>query len=457
MKLPFVLSLLLAFITLPASTADTPGRPKNAILLLVDGLSWGQLQILIDDARSREVTTSFQEILAAGRTAYCMTAPLGSLVVESGAGSSAISTGAKIANRMLGQLPDGTVIPGFLDLARLEGKATGMVTTGRLTHAGPAGFLSHMALRDDEYKIARQIAGAGFDLLLGGGRDFFAPSAVAAARASGATVLFRGEEIEKASGGKILGLFAADSFPYALDRESVPRPDPVPTLERMTRDALVRLSKNPKGFVLVVESRLVDEVSHYHDASAVLAEMRRTDRTAAVLLDFVRVHPDTLLVVTTNHDTAGMGMEYRANPGQWGDVGQLARIRAQKTSFVAMFAELRRRELAGERMDGALARRVIEPNLSPDVKLSDADYESVVKGLAVGPKSAAFSYSPGMHALAKVLEPFYLMSWNTGTHTSSAVPCFGMGPGSEGLRGLLENTEVSRMMRTALSEKVAHQ
>ena len=185
--------------------------------------------------------------------------------------------------------------------------------------------------------------------------------------------------------------------------------------------------------------------------------MRRTDRTAAVLVEFARAHPDTLLVVTTNHDTAGMGMEYRANPGQWGDAGQLERIRGQKASFVALFAEIRRRESAGEKVDAALVRRVLEPKLSDAVKLKDADYEAVVKGLAVGPKGAAFSYSPGMHALAKALEPFYLTSWTTGTHTSSAVPCFGMGPGSQALRGLLENTEVSRVMRSALSGDAAHQ
>ena len=135
MKLQLLLSTLLAAGALNARAAELALRPKNAILLFVDGLSWGQLQILIDDARSRGEKTSLQEILGAGHTAYCMTAPLGSLVVESGAGSSAVSTGVKIANRALGQLPDGADVPGFLDLARREGKATGMVTTGRLTHA----------------------------------------------------------------------------------------------------------------------------------------------------------------------------------------------------------------------------------------------------------------------------------------------------------------------------------
>ena len=451
--------LLSAFLILAlagAAEAAAPAAPKNAILLLADGLSWGQLQLALDDAHARGARLALEDILEVGHTAYCQTAPLGALVVESGAGSSAVSGGAKVANRTLAQLPDGTNVPGILELARRDGKATGLVSTGRLTHASPAGFLSHMRLRDDEYEIADQIAASGHDVLLGGGRSYFLPSAVAKARAGGATVLFHEDELEKAPAGRLLGLLYEDSFPYAIDGESGPDRETVPSLERMTKLALERLSRNPKGFVLVVNSRLVDELSHYNDAAGVLAEMGRTDRTVAILRDFAREHADTVLVVTTNHDSGGMGMEWQAYPAKFGGQDELARLRGQKASFQAMLAEVHRRELAGEKRDAALVRSVVAPRLAAGLVLSEADYEAVAKALSLGPKGAFFTYSPATRELARVLKPHTLMGWVTGTHTSSAVPCFGMGPGAEALRGLLHNTAVFGVMRAVLSGP-AHQ
>ncbi|MBI5240629.1 MAG: alkaline phosphatase [Elusimicrobia bacterium] len=449
-----ILSSLLTILLSAAAAA--PERPKNAILLLVDGLSWGQLQIALDDARLRGTRLALQDILDAGHTAYCQTAPLGALVVESGAGSSAVSGGRPIANRMLGKLPDGTDVPGILELARRDGKSTGLVTTGRLTHASPAGFLSHMLLRDDEYQIAEQIAASGHDVLLGGGRSYFLPAAVAAARARGAAVLFHEDDLEKSPAGPLLGLLSEDSFPYAIDGESGPGRETVPALERMTKLALERLSRNPKGFVLVVNSRLVDELSHYNDAAGVLAEMGRTDRAAAILRDFARARPDTALVVTTNHDSGGMGMMWQAYPARFGGPDELARMRGQKASVQMMFAEIRRRELAGEKRDAALVRSVVAPKLAPGVVLNDADYDALAKSLSVGPKGAAFTYSPAAREFSRILAPHYLMGWVDGTHTSSAVPCFGMGPGTEALRGLLHHADVSGVLKSALSG-TAHQ
>ncbi|MCX5796093.1 MAG: alkaline phosphatase [Elusimicrobia bacterium] len=450
MILSSVLTILLS------AAAAAPERPKNAILLLVDGLSWGQLQLALDDARLRGTRLALQDILDAGHTAYCQTAPLGALVVESGAGASAVSGGRPIANRMLGKLPDGTDVPGILELAKRDGKSTGLVTTARLTHATPAGFLSHMRLRDDEYEIADQIADSGHDVLLGGGRSYFLPSAVAKARARGTTVLFHADELEQAPSGPLLGLLNEDSFPYAIDGESGPGRETVPSLERMTTLALERLSRNPKGFILVVNSRLVDELSHYNDAAGVLAEMGRTDRTAAILRDFARAHPDTSLIVTTNHDSGGMGMMWQAYPAKFGGPDELARMRGQKASAQMMFAEVRRRELAGEKRDGALVRSVVAPKLASGVVLSDADYEALAKSLSIGPKGAAFTYAPAAREFSRVMVPHYLMGWVDGTHTSSAVPCFGMGPGTEALKGLLHHSAVSGVMQTALSGP-AHQ
>jgi alkaline phosphatase len=430
--------------------------PRSVILLLADGLSWGQLQLLHDELAREKLPSALEDVLAAGHTAYCETAPLGALVVESGAGSSAVATGVKIANRSLSELPDGTRPPTILDLARRAGMATGLISTGRLTHAGPAAFLAHQKERDNEYAIARAIVETGTDVLLGGGRNRFTPSALGRAEAAGYAVLLDSRQLDAdlPAEKKLLGLFADDGFPYSIDRDAG-RAAPVPDLARLEALALERLSRAPKGFVLVVNSRLVDEAAHYHDAAAMLGELRATDRAARVALDFVRAHPDTLLLVTTNHDTAGYGMEYRANPARWGGDGELARIAGQKASYLSLLSEVHARERAGETLDAALIRGVVAPRLAEGVALNDADWAAVAAALSVGPKRRPFEYSPATHALAAALEPYYLASWNTGTHLSNPVPCFGLGPGSESLRGLLQNTALFGMMKAAADRAAA--
>ena len=185
-------------------------------------------------------------------------------------------------------------------------------------------------------------------------------------------------------------------------------------------------------------------------AAAILAEMGRTDRAAAVLRDFARAHPDTALVVANNHDTGGLGMMWQAYPARFGGEKELAAMRGQKASFQAMFAEARRRELAGEKRDAGLLRSVVAPRLADGVSLKAEDYAAVAGALSIGPKGDAFSWSPAAQELERRLRPYYLVGWVGGTHTSSAVPCFGMGPGTEALRGLLHNTDVAGVLKSAL-------
>jgi len=70
---------------------------------------------------------------------------------------------------------------------------------------------------------------------------------------------------------------------------------------------------------------------------------------------------------------------------------------------------------------------------------------------------AAFTYSPATREFSRIMVPYYLMGFVVGTHTSSAVPCFGMGPGTEALKGLLHHSAVSGVMKAALSGPAAHQ
>jgi alkaline phosphatase len=440
-------ALAAAALLLSAPAAAAPAPPRSVIFVMADGLSWGQLQLARDAARLAGRTLAMERMMDEGHTAYCGVTPLGALVPESGASASAYATGRKIANRSLSQLPDGKDVETILELARRRGLATGLVTTARLTHATPAAFLVHRHRRDDEFEIAADIERSGVDVLLGGGRSRFPPSVRERARADGYAVLDRLPGVLPP--GKTLGLLADETFPYSIDRAAL-GPDAPPTLETMTRLALARLGASATGFALVVNARLIDEASHYHDAAAMLAETADADRSVAVALEFLAAHPDVELVVASHHDTGGMGMSWRINPPDLGGEPQLRLLAGQRASFHAMLRTIWERSGRGKTAPTpALALEVLRAGLAPEARLTEEDARSVVEALRLGPKALPFAHSPAAHAIARALERQTLILWSTGTHTSALQPCFGLGPGSERLHGLLEDTDVFQALRPA--------
>ena len=75
----------------------------------------------------------------------------------------------------------------LLELAKARGMKVGVVSTAQITHATPAATYSHINQRNNENDIALQALptdatynrrlGGGIDVLMGGGRRFFVPSA----------------------------------------------------------------------------------------------------------------------------------------------------------------------------------------------------------------------------------------------------------------------------------------
>lgn len=66
----------------------------------------------------------------------------------------------------------------MLELAKKQGKATGLITDTRVTHATPAGFAAHVAHRSSEYEIAEQMIEGKADVVMGGGLRHFLPAEV---------------------------------------------------------------------------------------------------------------------------------------------------------------------------------------------------------------------------------------------------------------------------------------
>jgi alkaline phosphatase len=448
-----------------AARLGTPARARNLVLLLGDGMGpttvsaarilRGQLQ----GGRGEESMLRFEGFPA---TALSKTYAVDSQTPDSAATMTAIASGAKTNNGVLGLDAgvrrgacagvDAARMDSLLDLAERAGLATGIVTSTRITHATPAAMYAHSPERKWEsdalipesaqaagcVDIARQLVdyaeGDGIEVLLGGGLAHFLPAGKAlplpgepqarGLRGDGADLLQRwqqrhpeGRIIHDAQGledgserGALLGLFAADHLDYELDRQR--RSPAQPSLASLTQAAIRRLQADGRPFLLLVEGGRIDHAHHEGRAARALHETLALDDALGMVLAATDPR-DTLVVVTADHShtLSFAGYPQRGNP-------ILGLVR---------------------KVGGELAR-----------DLHGQPYTTL-----------GYANGPGAPPLAEALEQVDTTAHDyrqiasvpleSETHGGEDVAVYASGPGSEGFRGVMEQHVLFHLMRRALA------
>jgi alkaline phosphatase len=253
-----------------------------------------------------------------------------SAVTDSAAGATAWATGQKTYNGAISVDVDKNPLPTIGQDAKAAGKATGLVTSSQVTDASPAAFFAQTADRDQEDEIARQYLEVSKpDVILGGGEDWWLPEGspgafpdsddqkskstkgdlIAQAQKDGYDYVSSADGLAAANGPKLLGLFANEEQFHQKPEGQGDTYDPVVDLATMTQKALDTLSRSDDGFFLFVEEEGVDEFSHQNNAEKVLLSMKRLDAAVGVARAYIAQHPQTLLVVTADHETGGLAVE----------------------------------------------------------------------------------------------------------------------------------------------------
>lgn len=311
----------------------------NVVFMVSDGMSFGTLSLAEIACRVRHAKqTNWVDLWEREgvRRSVMRTCSADSLVTDSSAASSAWGTGVHINNEAVNFTPDGKKPVPILVQAAQNGKATGLVTTTRVTHATPAGFIANHPSRNAEGEIARQILERRVDVTLGGGGKFF-PDAMLATRPDLKVLRTRSdfENYSKSLGadpsGPVLGIFEKSHCRYECERDNVD-----PSLAEMTTLALTQLSKNSNGFVLQVEGGRVDHAAHANDAGALIGEQLAFDHAIGAVLGWMAKRDDTLLIVTTDHGNANPGLTLYG-PQSFKGIERLAHTRH---SFDWVFSQL---------------------------------------------------------------------------------------------------------------------
>lgn len=347
-----------------ARNGSMSGRAKNVILFVGDGMSLTTVAAARILAGQRSGAPGEEHRLAWEHfpaTALSKTYNTDAQTPDSAGTMTAMSTGIKTRAGVLsvgqagrrGDCVEALKAPllSLWQLAADAGLATGVVTTTRVTHATPAATFSHSPERNWEndtdlsdgaraagcIDIARQLIesphGTGPDVLLGGGRGNFMtveqadpeyPDKVGQRldgrdlvatwkqRHPGGTYAWNAKEFAAASDGPLLGLFEPDHMQYEHDRPKDPAGEP--TLAEMTRAAIARLSKDTDGYVLLVEGGRIDHAHHLGNAHRALTDTIAMSDAVQAAVD--ASGDDTLILVTADHahTLSFVGYPARGNP-----------------------------------------------------------------------------------------------------------------------------------------------
>ncbi|NQZ12391.1 MAG: alkaline phosphatase [Gammaproteobacteria bacterium] len=327
---------------------------KNVILMIGDGMGVQQVGLLEDYARrapnsiynSANNQTALSKFSKNGLMGLSMTSPHGGLVVDSACSATQLATGMPAGSEMIGLDNNGNIVKTILERAKAAGKATGLVSDTRITHATPASFAAHQPHRSLENDIAAQmIASESVDVLFSGGARNFLPSDIKtntktrdlmsklgasssiykkskrqddrniiteARDGHGYNLVFDKKQLTSYTGDKVLGLFANSSMSDGIAYTACKKANSCtqPSLTEMTMKALDILSRDPDGFFLMIEGGQIDWAGHINDAGWMLHELIKFDEAVEAVYQWVKDRDDTLVIVTADHETGGFGFSY---------------------------------------------------------------------------------------------------------------------------------------------------
>lgn len=297
---------LVAYSFLPAFSQSGPAqssrskKPHNIILLIGDGMGLTQICAGLTVNHGQLNLNQFKSI------GFSKTNSTSGYITDSGAGATAMATGNKTYNGAIGVNRDSVACKNIVEYAEEKGLSTGLVSTSSITHATPAAFIAHRKWREDYEGIAADFLKTDIDVFIGGGSMNFALRAdkrnlLKELQQKGYQVVLSMDSIKKINKGKLAGL----NVPMHNPAKVQGRGDMLPAA---ASTAINILSKNKKGFFLMIEGSHIDWGGHSNDGNYVAQEMIDFDRAIGKALEFAQINGRTLVIVTADHETGGMSI-----------------------------------------------------------------------------------------------------------------------------------------------------
>ncbi|GIU50552.1 alkaline phosphatase [Shewanella sairae] len=402
---------------------EAPSRPKNMIIMVGDGMGpayTSAYRYYQNNPDTEEIEqTVFDRLLVGMASTY--PARQSGYVTDSAASATALATGVKTYNGAISVDINKRPLTSIMQMAKQRGMAIGVAVTSQVNHATPAAYLAHNESRRNYEEIAKSYLTADADVILGGGQKYFSEALLEQFKAKGYQHIDDFSQLDSITKGKTLGLFADVQLPWVIDQQDSTQ------LSLLTQKALDLLSQNEQGFVLLVEGSLIDWAGHNNDIATAMGEMHGFANAIEVVEQFVRANPDTLMVVTADHNTGGLSIG--ANGEYAWDTSLLQGIKASPAA------------LAEQAIAVDDWQALVNQTLGFDVTTEELQRLSNAR---MQGKSALET------SLKQLIDSRSFTGWTTSGHTGGDVQVFAAGPAADLFKGNQDNTDIAEKMMSLL-------
>lgn len=379
-------------------------------------------------------------------------------VTDSAASATALASGIKTYNAAIGVDINKLAVQSVLEFAKIQGKNTGIVVTSEINHATPASYISHIENRNLKNDIAdsyfdEKINGEfKVDVMFGGGRQYFIRSdrnLINEFRENNYQYIDNYSQLKTLKNNqKVIGLFADKGLPSHIDDTEKYR------LTQMTKSAVEHLSQginNNNGFFLLIEASQIDWAAHNNDIVVAMHEMAELENTLLFLEQYSQNTPDTLIILTADHDTGGLSIgkdkKYVWRPEVLQNI---------KKSPTSMAHHLYEHDINAAYLNATLGFNLTNAELQRLIKtkkdlLNQSEYSADYENNVLIIKHQLIV------ALEKILRDIINnrshTGWTTAGHTGADVPIYVLGKGKELFLGFQNNIDIAKNIFKLLGKK----
>lgn len=448
-RIPFLMLLLIAL-------AATGATPKYVFYFIGDGM--GPTHVLstemylgeLNGQIGRPYRICFTEF---PQTAFVTTFSASNGVTDSAASGTALATGHKTNNGFLGMTPDGTKVNSIAAMAKSAGYAVGISTTVPINHATPGAFYAHQSSRNNYRQIAEELISSKYDFFAGGDPIYDEERREELYKAyteEGYSIVRGYDNIDKKSldADKLILLQkeVATQIPYTIDRTVNDL-----TLAHITKTGIDFLSKkSDKGFFFMIEGGKIDYASHSDDVATMMQEVLDFEKAVQLAVEFYNQHPDeTLIVVTADHETGGLVLGFNSSYTL-----NLKALQGQKVSTdrlkEILIATDSKQPLTWEAVTEILRENMglwetVSVNKKEEEQLRNIYNEAT--NAPNSNKRKNFLKHLANYAKETVARSAAI-SWASGNHSGTFVPLFAIGTGSNIFHGIIDNTDVPKLIKS---------
>ena len=353
---------------------------ENVILMIPDGCSGNLIELykmVSKQDPNKFPPLAFEDI----QTGMISTLNCDGRTTDSAAAGTAYATGVKTKNAYLSMTPDGKVLPTVAEKAKQKGLSVGLLTSDSINGATPSAFCAHVSNRGKVEDIKKMREAQGFDVTEGS---------------------------EKKN-----------------------------RLAEKTMEALQLLSKNKKGFFLMVEGGAIDHSQHANNPVGALEDLEDFNRAVAVVRDFVKSNGKTLLIIAPDHDTGGMSIS---------GTNMVSQLVVQKVTAKELTKKL-------EKSDTPHTVQSLSAAITHEYKIAvpSGEIEKIAKAneKEYGKRSKKDQHQHLLEKVARLINTYVFgVSYTTGGHTEIDVPLWSAGP--KAMSGKVDNTDVNKHIVSVL-------